>query len=344
MDESIEDDDDDDDEWLPGGDDMDESIEDVNDNAEVKKRMITMRVAREGQGTIGAESTGGVDENRVVPTATTKDKKKRKTKTSKCVLCKYAVAQRTVSEFFVGLLLTDVFGPVFNRFTRTKRKRIGTIDPNQKFCEGDRLCVMCASICGDCVRDRDEWKFEWTSEQARKLKVFHAHVVQKCEGKLPRRRDLATIARWNNENDEERDGVPIGKWWSDLNRPEAAERLERLKDFDDASKNALAYLATCAFREHVSTCLHTVNDVRKLKVFHAHVVQKCEGKLPRSSDLATIARWNNENDEERDGVPIGEWWYHLNRPKSAERLERMKNFDDASKNALAYLATCAFRE
>ena len=49
---------------------------------------------------------------------------------------------------------------------------------------------------------------------------------------------------------EERDGVPIGKWWYSLNRPEAAERLERLKNFDDASKNALAYLETCVPREH----------------------------------------------------------------------------------------------
>jgi len=269
-----------------------------------------------------------------------KDKKKRKTST--CVLCKCAVAQRTVSEYFVGLLLTDVFGPVFNRFSRTKRKRIGTIDPNQKFCQGDGLCRACASMCGDCVRDRDERKFESTSETARKLAVFQDHVVQKCKGKLPRSGDLATLARWNNENDEERDGVPIGSWWWELNRPEFAERLERLKNFDDASKNALAYLATCALREDRS--LHTVHDVRKLKVFHAHVVQKCKGKLPRREDLATIARWNNENDEERDGVPIGTWWYDLNLPKFAERLERLKNFDDASKNALAYLATCAFRE
>ena len=69
-------------------------------------------------------------------------------------------------------------------------------------------------------------------------------------GKLPRQRDLATLARWDNENDEERDGVLIGKWWYSLNHPEAAERLERLKNFDDASKNALAYLETCVPREH----------------------------------------------------------------------------------------------
>jgi len=118
--------------------------------------------------------------------------------------------------------------------------------------------------------------------------------------------------------------------------------LERLTNFDDASKNALAYLATCALREDRS--LHTVHDVRKLAIFRDYIVQKCKGKLPRKEDLATIARWNDENAEERDGVPIGEWWYNLNRPKVAERLERLKNFDDASKNALAYLATCALRE
>ena len=328
---------DDDDEWFPEGDEMDEMM-DSDDEWLPASEDVEESMQEDDDEWLSKDDD--MDETRDKKDKKKKDKKKRKT--SKCVLCKCAVAQRTVSKYFVGLLHTDVFGPVFNRFTRTKRKRIGTIDPNQKFCQGDGLCRACASMCGDCVRDRDEWKFESTSETARKLAVFQDYIVQKCEGKLPRNEDLATIARWNNENDEERDGVPIGSWWCKLNSPKGAERLERLKNFDDASKNALAYLATCALREDRS--LQTVHDVRKLAIYHDYVVQKYKGKLPRGTDLATIARWNNENAEERDGVPIGTWWYTLNRPESAERLERLKNFDDASKNALAYLATCAPRE
>ena len=65
----------------------------------------------------------------------------------------------------------------------------------------------------------------------------------------------------------------------------------------------------------------------------------------RFRDVATLARWDHEDDGERDGVPVGKWWYRLNRDiRVQERLKRLRNFDDASNNALEYLETCVFRE
>ena len=72
-------------------------------------------VARGGQGTSGAEPTGGADEN-PAEEATNTGKGKRK-----CVLCNCADARRTVGHFFVGALVIDVFQPIFNRYSRIKR-------------------------------------------------------------------------------------------------------------------------------------------------------------------------------------------------------------------------------
>ena len=213
-----------------------------------EKRMPSMRVARGDQGTSGVEPTGDVDENSAAAAtmattmATTMDKKK-------CVLCKRATVRHTVSNFFVGTLLNDILGTVFNRYSRAKRKRIGTIDPAQKFCQGDGLCRTCASVCEDCVRDRDEARFDSTVNNARKLQILSVHVRDHLDGKVPRQNDVATLARWDDEDAREREDVPVGKFWYDLTHSTDKERLQRLSVFDDASKNALEYLATCEPRK-----------------------------------------------------------------------------------------------
>ncbi|CEF98187.1 hypothetical protein OT_ostta06g00055 [Ostreococcus tauri] len=178
-------------------------------------------VARGGQGTSGAEPTGGADEN-PAEEATNTGKGNRK-----CVLCNHAVARRTVSMFFVGTLVIDVFQPIFDRYSRIKKKRIGTIDKNQTFRQGDGLCVACSALFEDCVRCWLDWKFELIVDAARKLKILSAHVRDHLDGKLPRFRDVATLARWDHEDDGERDGVPVGKFWYSLNHSTDKERLKR---------------------------------------------------------------------------------------------------------------------
>ena len=88
----------------------------------------------------------------------------------------------------------------------------------------------------------------------------------------------------------------------------------------------------------------TTSVGRKLKILSAHVRDHLDGKLPRCHDVATLARWDHEDAGERDGVPVGQFWYRLNHSTDKERLKRLRKFDDASKHALEYLETCVFRE
>ncbi|CAL51398.1 unnamed product [Ostreococcus tauri] len=295
-------------------------------------------VARGGQGTSGAEPTGGADEN-PAEEATNTGKGKRK-----CVLCNRADACRTVNMFFVGALVIDVFQPIFNRYSRIKKKQIGTIDKNQTFRQGDGLCAACSALFEDCVRRWLDWKFELIVDAARKLKIFSAHVRDHLDGKLPRKNDVATLARWDHDDDGERDGVPVGDWWYNLNRSLGQERLKRLRKFDEDSNNALQYLETCVLREDGYAYMNTAHDARKLKIFSAHVRDHLDGKLPRKNDVATLARWDHEDDGERDGVPVGQFWYNLNRSTDKERLKRLRKFDEDSKHALEYLETCEPRK
>jgi len=185
-----------------------------------------------------------------------------------------------------------------------------------------------------------------TTHDARKLQILSAHVRDTLNGKLPRRGDVATLARWDHENAEEREGVPIGNFWKNLTWRK--DRLERLRNFDDASAKELEFLERCVFRENLRGCqaiaTAEADNARKIKILSAHVRDTLNGKLPRQGDVATLARWDRENAEEKDGVPIGRFWHDLKYSKNKERRERLRNFDDASKNALEYLETCEPRK
>jgi hypothetical protein len=185
-----------------------------------------------------------------------------------------------------------------------------------------------------------------TTHDARKLQILSAHVRDKLKGKLPRVGDMATLARWDHENAEERDGVPIGKFWHELTSSRTTERRARLKTFDDASAKELEFLERCVYREDLLGCQNIpradADNARKIKILSAHVRDKLNGKLPRVKDVATLARWDHENAEEKDGVPIGDFWNRIHRSK--ERLTHVQNYDDASKNALEYLETCEPRK
>ena len=164
------------------------------------------------------------------------------------------------------------------------------------------------------------------------------------DGKLPRYNDVATLARWDHEDAGERDGVLVGEWWYRLSLSKCEERLKRLRNFDEDSKHALQYLDTCVFREDGCAYMNTAHDARKLKILSAHVRDHLDGKLPRQKDVATLARWDHEDDGERDGVQVGRWWYELSLSKCEERLKRLRNFDEDSNNALEYLETCEPRK
>ena len=69
-----------------------------------------------------------------------------------------------------------------------------------------------------------------------------------------------------------------------------------------------------------------------------------DGKVPRAKDVATVARWDHEDAGERDAVPVGHFWYTLTHSTDKERLQRLRNFDDDSKNALESLAKCEPRK
>ncbi|CEG02199.1 unnamed product [Ostreococcus tauri] len=183
----------------------------------------------------------------------------------------------------------------------------------------------------------------YTAHDARKLKIFSAHVRDHLDGKLPRFRDVATLARWDHEDAGERDGVPVGLWWNELNNSKCEERLKRLRNVDADSKHALEYLETCVFREDGHAYMYTAHAARKLKIFSAHVRDHLDGKLPRANDVATLARWDHEDDGERE-VQVGQFWYKLNHSTGQERLKRLRKFDEDSKHALEYLETCELRK
>jgi len=185
-----------------------------------------------------------------------------------------------------------------------------------------------------------------TTHDARKIKIFSAHVRDTLNSKLPYKGDIATLARWDHENAGEREGVRIGDFWYELTYSKNKERRERLRTFDDASAKELEFLERCVFRKNLRGCQNTAtaeaNDARKINILSAHVRDKLKGKLPRVWDVATLARWDHENAAERDGVRIGRFWNRIHRSK--ERLTHVQNYDDDSKNALEYLETCEPRK
>ena len=142
--------------------------------------------------------------------------------------------------------------PSYSPFFRVRIANVmisNSPNKNQTFRQGDGLCGACSALFEDCVRDGLDWKCELIVDAARKLKIFSAHVRDHLDGKLPRKNDVATLARWDHEDAGERDGVLVGLWWYSLNHSTDKERLKRLRNFDEDSKHALQYLETCEPRK-----------------------------------------------------------------------------------------------
>ena len=306
--------------------------------AESAQGVTTTHVAR------GDEDTSGVA--RAVGEST-----KKTTRNKLCVLCKRAKATRVVIVHHHGSLISNIFGPILKRFSRTKRARIGTIDPTVVFCKGDALCGTCASHSEHSVRDPSDRALEHRIEDTRKLGIFAEHVQKDCHGKLPRFADFAELAGWDDERDGEA-RVEVGSWWYQFTILNDGVRKKRVveaaaRDDDTATRAALQYLATCEKRNH-SEC-DVEGDSRRVRILAKHVEEKCHGKLPRAHDCAELEGWKCQSAGAAR-VQVGRWWYDFTTKNDGARKKRVVEAaardDDTAKTqeALQYLATCEKRD
>ena len=305
--------------------------------AESAQGVTTTHVAR------GDEDTSGVA--RAVGEST-----KKTTRNKLCVLCKRAKATRVVIVHHHGSLISNIFGPILKRFSRTKRTRIGTIDPTVVFCKGDALCGTCASHSEHSVRDPSDRALEHRIEDTRKLGIFAEHVQKDCHGKLPRFADFAELAGWDDERDGEA-RVEVGSWWYQFTILNDGVRKKRVveaaaRDDDTATRAALQYLATCEKRNH-SEC-DVEGDSRRVRILAKHVQEKCHGKLPRITDCAELEGWDHESAGEAH-VQVGQWFYNFTTRNDGVRKKRVVEVaehddDTATQKALQYLAECKARD
>ena len=76
-----------------------------------------------------------------------------------------------------------------------------------------------------------------------------------------------------------------------------------------------------------------------------YVHEECRSRLPRQTDLAELAGWERE-DAGVAQVPVGQWWYDFSIKNDGDRQKRVAASarDEATQEALQYLAQCPMRE
>ena len=86
-------------------------------------------------------------------------------------------------------------------------------------------------------------------------------------------------------------------------------------------------------------------DSRRVRIFAKYVRETCDGRLPRTSDLAELAGWERE-DAGVAQVPVGTWWYDFSIKNDGARKKRVEESarDEATQDALQYLAQCPMRD
>ena len=99
------------------------------------------------------------------------------------------------------------------------------------------------------VRDKENARFDVEGD-SRRVRIFAKYVLEKCDGLLPRDKDVAALAGWEHE-DAGVAQVPVGTWWRDFSSAKKGERKKRVEESapDEATKKALQYLAQCPMRE-----------------------------------------------------------------------------------------------
>jgi hypothetical protein len=305
----------------------------------VEHDMTTTYVARGGEDTSGvARATGET------PTETARKTKQNEKKMKMCALCKSAQGRHSISNWFCGPTFHKIFGPALFQLTRKKKDQIGTIDPNLVICEGDMVCRCCASFSTFVVRDHSDCAYENRKEDARKVVIFAAYVLEKCGGELPRVPDVAELAGWEHE-DAVVAQVAVGAWWHNFSSANKGERKKRVEESapDEATKKALQYLAQCPMRDHGNRDVK--GDARRVRILAKYVLEECDGELPRQKDRADLAGWERE-DADMAQVQVGRWWHKFSTMNDGDRQKRVEESarDEATKKALQYLAQCKVRD
>jgi len=79
---------------------------------------------------------------------------------------------------------------------------------------------------------------------SRRVRILAKYVRETCDGRLPRRNDLAELAGWERE-DAGVARVRVGQWWYDFSKKNDGVRQKRVEESarDEATQQALQYLA-----------------------------------------------------------------------------------------------------
>jgi hypothetical protein len=79
---------------------------------------------------------------------------------------------------------------------------------------------------------------------SRRVRILAKYVLEECDGRLPRKKDLAELAGWERE-DAGVARVRVGQWWYDFSIKNDGVRQKRVEESarDEATQQALQYLA-----------------------------------------------------------------------------------------------------
>jgi len=179
---------------------------------------------------------------------------------------------------------------------------------------------------------------------SRRVCIFATHVLKKCGGQLPRKGDVAELAGWEHE-DADLAQVKVGDWWYEFFMMNDGARKKRVEESarDEATQDALQYLAQCPIRDHGKRDVE--GDSRRVRILAKYVREELDGQLPRDKDVAALAGWARE-DAGVARVPVGQWLYDFSSKNDGARKKRVEESarDEETQKALRYLAQCEKRD
>jgi len=203
------------------------------------------------------------------------------------------------------------------------------------------VCGSCASFSTFVVRDHSDRVYENRKEDARKVVIFAAYVLEECGGQLPRVHDVAALAGWEHE-DADMAQVAVGHWWYTFSTMNEGERKQRVAESapDEATKKALRDLAQCKVRDHGNRDVE--GDSRRVRILATYVRKN---GLPTFRASAALAGWEHEGADVAQ-VEVYQWWYSFSRRNGGERKKRVAASarDEETQEALQYLAQCEKRD
>jgi len=181
---------------------------------------------------------------------------------------------------------------------------------------------------------------------ARRVRLVATYVRDECGGQLPRDNDVAELAGWAHE-DADLAQVQFGRWWSEFSIKNDGARKKRVEESarDEATQQALQYLAQCKVRYEENARCDVKGDSRRVRIFAKYVREELDGQLPRDADRANLAGWAHE-DAGVAQARVGQWWYNFSIKNDGDRQKRVAASarDEATQEALQYLAQCPVRD